>query len=59
MLRRLVRVSVPAKARTLHPHNLRHAFVAFFLDAGASLGMRRMQRDMPTREQHGVTTGTA
>jgi site-specific recombinase XerD len=37
VLRRLARVAVPAKAKTLHPHDLRHAFVTLSLDAGASL----------------------
>jgi integrase/recombinase XerD len=36
-LRRLARGSVPEKAKTLHPHDLRHAFVTLSLDAGASL----------------------
>jgi integrase/recombinase XerD len=36
-LRRLARVAVPAKASTIHPHDLRHAFVTLSLDAGASL----------------------
>jgi site-specific recombinase XerD len=37
LLRRLARVAVPAKASSLHPHDLRHAFVTLSLDAGASL----------------------
>lgn len=37
MLRRLAMTAVPAKAATLHPHDLRHAFVTLSLDAGASL----------------------
>ncbi|WP_432498885.1 tyrosine-type recombinase/integrase [Kineococcus auxinigenes] len=37
LLRRLARTAVPAKAHTLHPHDLRHAFVTLALDAGASL----------------------
>jgi site-specific recombinase XerD len=36
-LRRLARRAVPGKATTLHPHDLRHAFVTLSLDAGASL----------------------
>ena len=36
-LRRLAKVAVPDKAETLHPHDLRHAFVTLSLDAGASL----------------------
>ncbi len=36
-LRRLATVAVPEKAETLHPHDLRHAFVTLSLDAGASL----------------------
>ena len=36
-LRRLARVAVPGKATTIHPHDLRHAFVTLSLDAGASL----------------------
>lgn len=36
-LRRLARNAVPEKASTLHPHDLRHAFVTLSLDAGASL----------------------
>ena len=36
-LRRLARQAVPAKAGSLHPHDLRHAFVTLSLDAGASL----------------------
>ena len=36
-LRRLANVAVPEKAETLHPHDLRHAFVTLSLDAGASL----------------------
>ena len=37
VLRRLAKVAVPNKANTLHPHDLRHAFVTLSLDAGASL----------------------
>ena len=36
-LRRLAATAVPAKAASLHPHDLRHAFVTLSLDAGASL----------------------
>jgi site-specific recombinase XerD len=36
-LRRLATTAVPAKATSLHPHDLRHAFVTLSLDAGASL----------------------
>ena len=36
-LRRLARSATPAKASSLHPHDLRHAFVTLSLDAGASL----------------------
>jgi len=36
-LRRLAATAVPAKAGSLHPHDLRHAFVTLSLDAGASL----------------------
>ncbi len=36
-LRRLAMTAVPAKATSLHPHDLRHAFVTLSLDAGASL----------------------
>jgi site-specific recombinase XerD len=35
--RRLAATAVPAKATSLHPHDLRHAFVTLSLDAGASL----------------------
>jgi len=37
VLRRLAKVAVTDKAKTLHPHDLRHAFVTLSLDAGASL----------------------
>jgi len=37
VLRRLAKVAVPEKAMSLHPHDLRHAFVTLSLDAGASL----------------------
>jgi site-specific recombinase XerD len=37
MLRRLARDAIPAKAESIHPHDLRHAFVTLSLDAGASL----------------------
>lgn len=37
LLRRLAPTAVPDKATTLHPHDLRHAFVTLALDAGASL----------------------
>jgi len=37
LLRRLARTAVPDKATTIHPHDLRHAFVTLALDAGASL----------------------
>ena len=36
-LRRLAKTAIPAKATSLHPHDLRHAFVTLSLDAGASL----------------------
>src|ERR1019366_9513109 len=36
-LRRLAAKAVPAKARSLHTHDLRHAFVTLSLDAGVSL----------------------
>ena len=36
-LRRLAATAVPQKANTIHPHDLRHAFVTLSLDAGASL----------------------
>ena len=36
-LRRLASNAGPAKATSLHPHDLRHAFVTLSLDAGASL----------------------
>jgi len=36
-LRRLARDGVPSKAGSIHPHDLRHAFVTLALDAGASL----------------------
>jgi integrase/recombinase XerD len=36
-LRRLAKTAVPDKAGSLHPHDLRHAFVTLSLDAGASL----------------------
>ncbi|MHB8438234.1 MAG: tyrosine-type recombinase/integrase [Acidimicrobiales bacterium] len=36
-LRRLAKDAVPGKANSLHPHDLRHAFVTLSLDAGASL----------------------
>jgi integrase/recombinase XerD len=37
LLRRLAAIAVPAKARSIHPHDLRHAFVTLALDAGVSL----------------------
>jgi len=37
LLRRLARNAVPDKAASIHPHDLRHAFVTLSLDAGASL----------------------
>lgn len=37
LLRKLARRAVPAKSDSLHPHDLRHAFVTLSLDAGASL----------------------
>ena len=37
VLRRLARTAVPAKAASLHPHDLRHAFVTLSLDAGVPL----------------------
>jgi site-specific recombinase XerD len=37
LLRKRARRSGPAKADSLHPHDLRHAFVTLSLDAGASL----------------------
>lgn len=37
LLRRLAARAVPNKAATIHPHDLRHAFVTLSLDAGASL----------------------
>lgn len=37
LLRKLARRTLPAKATSLHPHDLRHAFVTLSLDAGASL----------------------
>jgi site-specific recombinase XerD len=37
LLRKLARRAVPGKAGSLHPHDLRHAFVTLSLDAGASL----------------------
>ena len=36
-LRRLAKKAMPEKAGSLHPHDLRHAFVTLSLDAGASL----------------------
>jgi site-specific recombinase XerD len=36
-LRRLAKRAVPEKEATIHPHDLRHAFVTLSLDAGASL----------------------
>lgn len=36
-VRRLAAQAVPAKGGSLHPHDLRHAFVTLSLDAGASL----------------------
>ena len=36
-LRRLAQEAVPTKAGSLHPHDLRHAFVTLSLDTGASL----------------------
>jgi integrase len=36
-LRKLARRAVPEKADSIHPHDLRHAFVTLSLDAGASL----------------------
>jgi site-specific recombinase XerD len=36
-LRRLAKTAIPNKASTLHPHDLRHAFVTLSLDSGASL----------------------
>jgi len=37
LLRRLATTAVPDKAGSLHPHDLRHAFVTLALDTGASL----------------------
>ena len=37
LLRRLAATAVPDKATSLHPHDLRHAFVTLALDTGASL----------------------
>ena len=37
LLRRLARRAVPAKADSLHPHDLRRAFVTLSLDAGPSM----------------------
>ncbi len=37
LIRKLARRAVPGKAGSLHPHDLRHAFVTLSLDAGASL----------------------
>jgi integrase/recombinase XerD len=37
VLRKLARRAVPEKAESLHPHDLRHAFVTLSLDTGASL----------------------
>lgn len=37
LLRKLARRAVPEKAGSIHPHDLRHAFVTLSLDAGASL----------------------
>jgi integrase/recombinase XerD len=37
LLRKLARRAVPGKADSIHPHDLRHAFVTLSLDAGASL----------------------
>jgi site-specific recombinase XerD len=37
LLRRLAATAVPDKAGSLHPHDLRHAFVTLALDTGASL----------------------
>jgi len=37
LLRRLARDALPGKAASIHPHDLRHAFVTLSLDAGASL----------------------
>ena len=51
-LRRLARVAVPDKAKTLHPHDLRHAFVTLSLDAGASL------RDVQDAAGHADTRTT-
>jgi len=36
-LRRLAKKAVPEKTGSLHPHDLRHAFVTLSLDSGASL----------------------
>jgi integrase len=36
-LRRLARDAVPGKAGSIHPHDLRHAFVTLSLDAGIAL----------------------
>jgi site-specific recombinase XerD len=36
-LRKLAQRAVPTKENSLHPHDLRHAFVTLSLDAGASL----------------------
>jgi site-specific recombinase XerD len=37
LLRRLAATAVPDKAASIHPHDLRHAFVTLALDTGASL----------------------
>ena len=52
MLRRLAKVAVPGKTNTLHPHDLRHAFVTLFLDAGASM------RDVQDAAGHADPTTT-
>jgi site-specific recombinase XerD len=37
LVRKLARRAVPGKAGSIHPHDLRHAFVTLSLDAGTSL----------------------
>jgi site-specific recombinase XerC len=44
------------EGQTLHPHDLRHAFVTLSLDAGANLRDMQAAPDTLIREQRGGTT---
>ena len=48
-LRRLARTAVPTKANTLHPHDLRHAFVTLSLKLARACATSRMRPATLTR----------